>query len=279
MTDAQNVLYHPDFPRSNAYDPDWVMDNQMGPNALWLMEWLCGSLDLQPGMRVLDLGCGAAMTSIFLAREFDVNVWAADLWINPDDNFRRVRKAGVDDRVFPLRAEAHSLPFAKNFFDAIVSIDSYQYYGTDDLYLGYLTCFIRPRGQIGIAVPALTQPIGKDIPPHLAQKQSNGHAFWEDGCICFHTADWWRAHWERSNLVDVSLAEALPDAWKHWRDFEIALEKVGKNRFPSVAEALETDQGKYITFARIVGTRKEGITPVNLYDSGLIAQMESGEGG
>ena len=279
MTDAQNVLYHPDFPRSNAYDPDWVMDNQMGPNALWLMEWLCGSLDLKPGMRVLDLGCGAAMTSIFLAREFDVKVWAADLWINPDDNFRRVRKAGVEDRVFPLRAEAHSLPFAKEFFDAIVSVDSYQYYGTDDLYLGYLSCFIRPRGQIGIAVPGLTQPIEKDIPRHLTQKQSNGHAFWEDECICFHTVDWWRTHWERSNRVDVSVADALPDGWKHWRDFEIALEEAGKNRFPSVAEALETDQGQYITFARLVGTRKEGITPINLYDSGLIAQMETGEGG
>jgi cyclopropane fatty-acyl-phospholipid synthase-like methyltransferase len=55
----------------------------MGPNALWLMEHLAERLDLQPGQRVLDLGCGTAITSIFLAREYDVRVHAADLWIEP----------------------------------------------------------------------------------------------------------------------------------------------------------------------------------------------------
>jgi cyclopropane fatty-acyl-phospholipid synthase-like methyltransferase len=37
------------------------------------------SMDLKPSMRVLDLGCGRAMSSIFLHREFDVQVWAVDL--------------------------------------------------------------------------------------------------------------------------------------------------------------------------------------------------------
>ena len=35
---------------------------------------------LEPGMRVLDLGCGKGLSSIFLAKEFGVQVWAADLW-------------------------------------------------------------------------------------------------------------------------------------------------------------------------------------------------------
>ncbi len=96
MTKTESVLFQPEFPRSNTYDPDWVMQNQMGPNALWLMEWLCRDMDLKPGMRVLDLGCGTAMTSIFLVKEFRVQVWAADLWVNQDENWERVRKAGVD---------------------------------------------------------------------------------------------------------------------------------------------------------------------------------------
>ena len=37
-------------------------------------------------MRVLDLGCGLAMSSIFLRREFDVQVWATDLWFNASEN-------------------------------------------------------------------------------------------------------------------------------------------------------------------------------------------------
>jgi len=78
-----------EFPRSSAYDPQWLLDNTMGPHVLWLTEWLCAGIPLRPGMRVLDLGCGRALSSIFLAEEFGVTVWAADLWIKPTENWKR----------------------------------------------------------------------------------------------------------------------------------------------------------------------------------------------
>ncbi len=56
-----------EFPRAASYDPDWVLENLMGPNVLWLAESLSQVMDLQPGMRVLDMGCGKAVSSIFLA--------------------------------------------------------------------------------------------------------------------------------------------------------------------------------------------------------------------
>ena len=84
--DVRALLTPPAFPRSNAYDPAWVLDNNMGPHPLWLMEWLCERVELRPGMRVLDLGCGKALTSIFLAKEYRARVWAADWWIGPDNN-------------------------------------------------------------------------------------------------------------------------------------------------------------------------------------------------
>src|SRR5438477_7109167 len=69
------------FPRSSSYHPEWVLANASGgANALWLAEWLTTALELRPGMRVLDLGCGRAASSIFLRREFGVQVWATDLW-------------------------------------------------------------------------------------------------------------------------------------------------------------------------------------------------------
>jgi hypothetical protein len=65
------------FPRSSKYHPEWVIVSVSGgANALWLTEWLAAALDLRPGMRVLDLGCGRAASSIFLRREFGVQVWA-----------------------------------------------------------------------------------------------------------------------------------------------------------------------------------------------------------
>ena len=47
-----------------------------------------------------------------------------------------MRDAGVDDGVFPIHADARSLPFAAEFFDAIICVDAFPYCGgTDVLYL------------------------------------------------------------------------------------------------------------------------------------------------
>jgi len=121
------------FPRASGYHPEWVLAGVGGgANPLWLTEWLSEALDLGPGMRVLDLGCGRALSSLFLYREFGVQVWATDLWFSASENIQRVRDAGVADCVFPIRADARSLPFSEGFFDAVVSIDSFMYYGTDE---------------------------------------------------------------------------------------------------------------------------------------------------
>src|SRR3954453_13676729 len=146
------------FPRSNQYHPEWVTTSVSGgANSLWLTEWLAPAMDLRAGMRVLDLGCGRASSSIFLRREFGVQVWATDLWFSAAENILRIRDAGVDDGVFPLHADAHSLPFAPDFFDAVVCIDSFPYFGTDALYLNYLAHFVKPGGALGIAGAGLVR--------------------------------------------------------------------------------------------------------------------------
>jgi cyclopropane fatty-acyl-phospholipid synthase-like methyltransferase len=153
-----NRLVSERFPRSSQYHPEWVLANASGgANSLWITEWLATALDLRSGERVLDLGCGRASSSIFLRREFGVEVWATDLWVSASENIQRIRDAGVLDGVFPIHADARALPFAAGFFDAIVCIDSFPYFGTDDLYLNYLAQFVKPGGPVGIAGAGLVQ--------------------------------------------------------------------------------------------------------------------------
>src|SRR5216683_3704562 len=67
---ANHGLISERFPRSSRYHPEWISAGG-GANALRLTEWLASTLDVRPGMRVLDLGCGRAASSIFLYRELE----------------------------------------------------------------------------------------------------------------------------------------------------------------------------------------------------------------
>jgi len=237
-----------DFPRSASYDPLWMLENQMGPNAVWLTEALVRAMPLEPGMRVLDLGCGRALSSIFLARELGVQVWATDLWIEAGDNWRRIGAAGVQDRVFPIHAEAHTLPFADGFFDALVSLDAYHYFGTDDLYLGYCSRFVRAGGRLGIVVPGLRQEFTPGLPPHLAP-------YWQPELWSFHSPEWWRTHWERTGLVAVEVADRLPDGWRHWLRWLEVCGKYGHRSDEREAEMLRLDAGRHLGFTRLVARK------------------------
>jgi SAM-dependent methyltransferase len=240
-----NRLVSERFPRSSQYNPEWVLANASGgANALWLIEWLTTALDLRPGMRVLDLGCGRASSSIFLRREFGVQVWATDLWFSASENIQRIRDAGVADGVFPIHADARSLPFAAEFFDAIVCIDSFVYYGTDDLYLNYLARFVKPEGPVGIAGAGLVREVEGSVPEHLLE-------WWTQDLWCLHSAAWWRRHWERTGIMDIELADTMPDGWQLWLDWHKAVAPDNEAEI----KALEADRGSYLGYIRLVGRR------------------------
>jgi SAM-dependent methyltransferase len=244
------------FPRSSRYNPEWILAGVSGgANPLWLTEWLTEAMDLRPEMRVLDLSCGRAMSSIFLHREFGVQVWAVDLWNSAAENLQRIRDAGVADGVFPIHADARSLPFAADFFDAIVSIDSFFYYGTDDLYLENIARFVKPGGLIAIAGAGLMREFHDAVPAHL-------RAWWipeTPDINCLHSAPWWKSHWARSGLIDVVIADTMPDGWKYWSAWHKA---VAPDNALEI-QALEADQGQCLSYVRAIGHRRAGIKIAN----------------
>jgi SAM-dependent methyltransferase len=244
-------LWHERYVRSNGYPAQWVFENLMGPNPLWLMEALTAQVRLEPGMAVLDLGCGTALTSIFLAKEFGVRVWASDLWVAAEDNAARIGAAGVADLVTPVHAEAHALPFEPGQFDAVLSVDAYHYFGTDDLYIGYVSQFLGDGGQLGIVVPGVQEEV-VDVPAVLAP-------YWQWDFCSFHSPAWWRRHWEKTGKVRVERADAVEDGWRDWLRFEEATaahtgdwRQEGARR---EAEMLRLDGGELFCFSRVVATK------------------------
>lgn len=236
------------FPRSQAYHPDWIIESASGgANAICLTEWLTSALDLKPGMHILDLGCGRAGSSIFLAREYNVTVWATDLWFSPSENFQRIRDAGLAENIYPIHADARRLPYAEGFFDAILSIDAFPYFGTDDHYLNYLARFVKPNGIIAIACAGFLQEIDGKIPPQLSELLAA-----EPSMLSMHSSRWWRRHWEKAGIVDVELADSMPDGWQLWLEW---LETIAPDNRMEI-EAVRTDVGRNLGYNRIVSRRR-----------------------
>ena len=239
------------FPKSFAYDIEWMADNEMGPNALWLTEFLTEAMTIRKGARILDLGCGKAASSIFLAKEFGAEVWAADLWISPTENWKRIQEAGLASQVFPIYTEAHELPFAQNFFDIILSIDAYKYFGTDDMYLPYLINYLKPEGTLGIVVPGIKEEFGGEVPEHLKP-------VWEPELFSLHSPDWWKTHFLKTGLLNVTTSDYLENSWEIWRFWEQYLvdnQLINPNRGDDFL-FLCADRCKSLCLFRIISTKK-----------------------
>ncbi|MCJ8165748.1 methyltransferase domain-containing protein [Pontibacter sp. E15-1] len=236
------------FPKASQYDTAWVRQHSMGENVLYNLESLTKSLELKPGMRVLDLGCGKAISSIFLAKEFGVTVWAVDEAIPASDNYQRILDAGCTEKVIPLEADARQLPFAEEYFDAVIVVDSYTYFGTDEKYLPYIARFLKPGGHLAIVDVCFTSEIEtlEQVPDFLRPD-------YQDYWYFIHSIGWWRKLWEKTGLVQITAAQELEEA-QQVREQYIEDYKSGDEPDP-FAKALQLDQQKLISFFKLIGRR------------------------
>ena len=185
------------FPKADTFPQSIMRERSMGPNPLKLCEELLGYADIPEGSVVLDLGSGAGLTSALMARECGFTVYAADLWSDPSDNMRFFEEMGLTNRqAVPLKADATALPFAHGFFDAVVSVDSYNYFGRDPLYLGEQA---RDRHD--------------DLPACLL-------ASWTPEQLDYmHDMAWWRANLEQTGdaeILDMREMTCTHEAWADW---------------------------------------------------------------
>ena len=202
-----------DAARTEKYDKAFLSENFMGPNAVRLIDEINQGVRLSSDMRILDLGCGTGLTSIFLAKEVRAQIFAVDLWISATDNFRRFQTTGTDGLAIPIHADATlGLPFADDYFDALVSIDSYHYYGNnDEFFEKKLKPFLKKGAPVAIAVPGTVIEHGGVIPVQLRPFLD------EEGFATLHSMDWWTGILKK-HLDDFSIGEmeCAERAWADW---------------------------------------------------------------
>ena len=204
------------FPKANSFDINLVRSKIMGPNPLKLCEELLCDANIAKGTRVCDLGSGTGITSVMLAREYGLDVYAVDLWSDPDENRAFFREMNVpDERIHPVKANAaEGLPFEPGFFDAVVGIDSYNYFGRDPHYLGErLLPYVKSGGRIYLSIPGMVRDCHDALPACLLASWS------AEQLEYMHDMAWWQDMIGQTSGVvieDMHQMTCAPEAWADW---------------------------------------------------------------
>ena len=113
-------------------------------------------MNLRPGERVLDLGCGSGWATRLLARLVGEGpdgfgqVVGLDV---ADEMIREARTASKDfDNVLYVWGSAQQIPWEENFFDKVLSVESFYYYADQDRALMELFRVMAPRGRLFILI-------------------------------------------------------------------------------------------------------------------------------
>ncbi|MBQ7175100.1 MAG: class I SAM-dependent methyltransferase [Oscillospiraceae bacterium] len=236
------------YPLSEKYSTPELMAKIMGPNPLKLEEELLDNHRIPAGATVCDLGSGQGLTSVFLAKEYGFRVYAVDLWSDPEENRRFFAEMGLtDEQIVPVKADAEALPFDKEFFDAVVTTDSYNYFGRDPAYLDErLLPFVKPGGYIYIAIPGMKQDCHDNLPPELLLSWT------PEQMDYMHDTAWWSdmvSECKGAEVLSVSEMVSNEEVWADWlkQENEYA---IGDRK------SMEAGGGKYLNFIKIILRKK-----------------------
>lgn len=217
--------------------------NMMGPNTLRLLEEQFSKLDINTkGSRVLDLGCGKALSSLYLAKEKQANVIAVDLWISATDNYRNIKEWGMEENIVPIHSDANDLPFANEYFDMIVSIDAYHYFGAKkDFFKDKILPLVKPGGFVVLAFPGIKNEFEGTQSELMNEWCGEELAF-------FHSVKWWEdlLHNEgQLSMLKVEEMDCFDTAWQEW--FETTHEYAIRDK-----EFFDRGIAKYINFISVI---------------------------
>jgi SAM-dependent methyltransferase len=252
------------YPELDAYSREDIW-RDIGPGGLYLVSRLAVALDLRPNAWVLDLGCGAAESSLYLAEHYQARVVAADLWTDPGDNAIKIAIRGQRGNVLPMRLDASQpMPFAREFFDAILCVNNLNFYGTDLAVVDRIAGHLKVGGVFCSGGECLSEEFTPEQIANPPEVYAFAEEVWRDDFLTSHSPGWWAAHIARSSVLELVSCEEVEDGPRYYEEQALLSEPHGYfGMSPQQARALEIRQIEYgrehrpyMTVYQLVARRK-----------------------
>lgn len=149
MSEKENVVIE-DFDFSMIAD-FFKRVNRQGPGGERETSLAVGLLpDFKRKIRIADIGCGKGSQTFVLAKEYEAEIDAVDLFPEMTDSIRtKSKELGMEDRIHPIQASMEALPFQPNTYDLIWAEGSIFIMGYENG-LNYWKQFLKPEGYIAV---------------------------------------------------------------------------------------------------------------------------------
>lgn len=113
-------------------------------------------MDLRPGERILDLGCGSGWATRLLARMVGEGPegFGQVVGVDVSDEMIRIARAGSKgfENVMFVWGSATQIPWEENFFEKVLSIESFYYWPDQERGLAELFRVMAPKGRLFILI-------------------------------------------------------------------------------------------------------------------------------
>ena len=153
----------------------------------------------------------------------------------------------TEEQIIPVKADATDLKYEKEFFDAVVSTDSYNYFGRDESYLDEkLLPFVKKGGYIYIVVPGMKKDCHNDIHKELLLS-------WTPEQLDYiHDIEYWKnivSKSKDSEIVSIHEMESNEECWNDWIECDNDYSRNDK-------KAIDAGACKYLNFIAIILRKK-----------------------
>lgn len=128
------------------------LEEEMEQRHSWFTEKVMQKMNLSPGDRILELGCGGGWACRRMARRVGDGSQVVGLDISDEMILRARAKSGEMQNVTFLCGSAEHIPCGENFFNKVFAIETFYYFEHQEGVLSELLRVMVPRGQLFLLV-------------------------------------------------------------------------------------------------------------------------------